>query len=149
MRLTIDARRLRGAPGRRMEMAARSGIYWIASYPKSGNTWIRLFVMALQGRRLNLSRMDGAPEIAVYRDLLERDLDLSLADMFADEVADLRPLAYQQRARSQSAATFVKVHDGFVRTPGGDWMFPPDATLRCPHLVDRDICVSFAAHNNI
>jgi hypothetical protein len=132
-------------------MAAKSGIYWIASYPKSGNTWIRLFLMALQGRKLDLARMDGAPEIAVNRHSLERDLDLSLADMSVEEIADLRPRAYRQRARSQSAPIFVKVHDSFVRAPSGVWMLPPEVTLGCLHLVrdPRDICVSFAAYNNI
>ena len=107
--------------------------------------------MALQGRKLDLARMDGAPEIAVNRDSLERDLDLTLADMSPEEIADLRPLAYRQRAKSHSAPIFIKVHDGFFRAPSRDWMFPPDVTLGCLHLVrdPRDICVSFAAHNNI
>jgi hypothetical protein len=135
----------------RLTPKVNSGLFWIASYPKSGNTWIRLFLMAAQGRKVDLAQMNGAPPIAVNRDLLESELDVGLADMSADEIADLRPLAYRRHTQAGAAPIFLKVHDSYVRAPSGDWMFPPGVTLGCLHLVrdPRDVCISYAAHNDI
>ncbi|AVS77152.1 aryl sulfotransferase, partial [Paracidovorax avenae] len=40
----------------------RRGIYWIASYPKSGNTWVRCLIASLLsgGAPVRLGRLAGA-----------------------------------------------------------------------------------------
>ena len=130
-----------------------TGIFWLASYPKSGNTWVRLFLEALRNDKdVDLVEMDGASAIASSRTLLGRFLDIDLADLSPDEVTDLRPLAYRAMARTIAVAPFiVKVHDQFGATPSGDVLFPPEAAGGCIHLVrdPRDVCLSLAAHDGI
>ncbi len=126
---------------------------WIASYPKSGNTWMRLFLATLQGEGadVDLDRMDGTASIAVSRAELQRDLDICLADMSREEISDLRPLAYRGRAKAATRPIFLKVHDHYALTASGDAMFPPDVTAGCLHIVrdPRDVCISLAAHNGV
>ena len=126
-----------------------AGIIWIASYPKSGNTWVRLFLAALaSGRDVDLARMEGASSIASSRSLIEHHVDLTIADLARDEVADLRPATYRAIARTARETLFLKAHDCFGRTPAGEALFPPEATRGVIHLVrdPRDVCLSLAPH---
>lgn len=132
--------------------SSASGIYWIASYPKSGNTWVRLFTAALRYRsKVDLTEMDGTGAMASGRWLVERHLDLDVADLTADEAAELRPLAYRSLVASTNTARFCKVHDTWGRTKSGADLFPTDVTLGCIHVVrdPRDVCLSLAAHSVI
>lgn len=124
------------------------GILWLASYPKSGNTWVRLFLAAL-ARVPDLATMAGTPRGASARSLLQRALDISLAGLSPAEIEALRPLAYRHlAARNAGAPLALKTHDCYRNTPSGGPLFPPEATAHCLHLVrdPRDVCLSLAAH---
>jgi hypothetical protein len=129
-----------------------NGIVWLASYPKSGNTWVRLFLSALRtGNEVDLERIEGTAGIANGRALLERHLDLNLADLSWEETAELRPVAYRAIAKMPSGPVIMKVHDSHGTTPAGVPLFPAEATSGCVHLVrdPRDVCLSLAAHNGV
>lgn len=127
------------------------GILWLASYPKSGNTWVRLFLAAL-ARVPDLATMAGTPRGATARSLLQRALDISLVEFSLAEIEALRPLAYRHlAARNVGAPLALKTHDCYRDTPGGGPLFPPEATAHCLHLVrdPRDVCLSLAAHSAV
>jgi len=51
----------------------KSGIIWLASYPKSGNTWLRIFLTNLRcdgEEPVNINELDGGP-IASARALFD------------------------------------------------------------------------------
>ncbi|MCW2249590.1 hypothetical protein M2352_005273 [Azospirillum fermentarium] len=127
------------------------GILWLASYPKSGNTWVRLFLWALESDSdIDLQRMTDPAHGACGRHLLQLNLGIDLAELSRDEVTDLRPLAYRDIARHDGGRPMIfKVHDGYYPTPSGQPLLPPEATAGCVHLVrdPRDVCLSLAAHN--
>ena len=41
-------------------------IIWLASYPKSGNTWIRAFVSSLLFKKDNVNSLDNMKQIHAY-----------------------------------------------------------------------------------
>jgi hypothetical protein len=126
-----------------------AGIVWLASFPKSGNTWVRLFLAALRrGAEVDLASMEGTFLMASGRFMIERHLDIGLADLSWQEAAELRPLAYRAMARAAAGPLIMKTHDLRGATPSGAALFPPDATWGCVHLVrdPRDVCLSLAAH---
>ncbi len=107
---------------------------WLASYPKSGNTWFRMLVA-------NLSATDGKP--VDINDLPERGgiasargpFDyLTLIDsglLTHDEIDVLRPRVYEELARGAQddeydkpdaapPVRFVKAHDAYTLTPKGE-----------------------------
>lgn len=129
-------------------MPRQSGIVWLASYPKSGNTWVRLFLAAMT-RVPDLETMAGTPRGATAVAMLQQALDISFQELSAAETEALRPCAYRHLATRNSGPPLpLKVHDRYRMTPAGEPLFPPEASRGCLHLVrdPRDLCLSLAAH---
>lgn len=126
-----------------------SGFFWLASYPKSGNTWLRLALPALgQGKAVDFSvRSDFAP-IAASRMVFDRVLEIESSDLTPDEIALLRPRCYEALAQLTPEPLFRKVHDAWSLTPAGEPLFPASVTLGTIYVVrdPRDVAISFAHH---
>lgn len=123
------------------------GIVWLASYPKSGNTWVRVFLHALfraEGRGLNrlnaLSVGDAAAEW--YRPLLRKPL----ADSSPEEIAKVRPLALKRIAATTNGLIFVKTHNALVAHAGSP-MIATALTAGAIYIVRNplDVAVSLAS----
>ena len=94
------------------------GIVWIASYPKSGNTWIRLFLHHLfrirKGRAPDDREIDNlgdtAPSVAGRIDLFEKFIGkpITVADM--REVVNARPKVQEAMMRESAGVRTVKTH---------------------------------------
>lgn len=127
-----------------------NGFYWLASYPKSGNTWVRL---ALD----SLARNGAPPDFAVHtrfipiaanRPVLDDLLDVESSDLTATEAEALRPRLYEAEAQAATAPLLRKVHDAWNLTAAGEPLFPPAVTLGTVCIVrdPRDVAVSLADH---
>jgi hypothetical protein len=137
---------------------------WLASYPKSGNTWFRMLVA-------NLSAKDGQP--VDINDLPERGgiasargpFDyLSLIDsglLTHDEIDCLRPRIYEALASGAAddeyhkpedirPVRFVKVHDAYTLTRRGEPLLAGPGGADGVILIvrdPRDVAPSLANHN--
>lgn len=124
------------------------GFYWIASYPKSGNTWMRLLLASLRAGGSAPSfdaRIGFAPVTSHFADA-EAILDVEPTDLTPDELAELRHDMAMLVAREAREPQFRKVHDAWGLTPSGRPLFPPQVTLGSLYLVrdPRDIALSWA-----
>ena len=66
-------------------------IVWLASYPKSGNTWFRVFLSNLLSKAnqpVDINNLFAAP-IASNRQLFDEATGLSSSDLTADEMNGL------------------------------------------------------------
>lgn len=121
----------------------RRGIYWLASYPKSGNTWVRCLISSVLsgGATPDLNRLGDVVPSAASRVLLEETLDIPTSDLIASELAALRADAYRQWA--SGAHNVLKVHDAYDPE-----LFPADITAGTVLIVrdPRDIVPSLAHH---
>jgi aryl sulfotransferase len=125
-------------------------IVWLASYPKSGNTWFRAFLTAL----LNPGNPDidinnlYPTTIASSRQLFDEMAGVSSADLSHEEIERLRPLAYRQNAVESDEMIYHKIHDAWTLLPEGNPMFPADVTKAVVYFIRNplDIAVSFAHH---
>jgi hypothetical protein len=126
------------------------GIYWLASYPKSGNTWFRTFLR-------NLIADGEAPadinelitgSIASARGWLDEVLGFDTAELDPDEVDRLRPLVYRWSA-AHGDVEYHKVHDAWQRLDAGEPMLSQEATLGALYLIRNplDVAPSYANHN--
>ena len=122
------------------------GIYWLASYPKSGNTWLRTFISNL------LSDADKPVEInhligdhAADRHWLDDVLGLSSADLSEDELQQLRPAVYQWGER---LPRYVKIHDAYSYCADGSPLIGRHGTAGAVYLVRNplDVVPSLANH---
>ncbi len=126
-----------------------SGLFWIASYPKSGNTWVRCLVASLLTGA-------AAPDLAALgricpsgssRAWLEEVLDIPTEDLTPDELARIRPVASREWAATGGTGPLcLKVHD--CHDPR---LFPPDVATGAVYVVrdPRDVAPSWGDHMNV
>jgi hypothetical protein len=125
-------------------------IVWLASYPKSGNTWFRAFLTNLlcdRDRPAIINELNVGP-IASARQPFDEAVGYDSGNLTFDEVDLLRPEVYLHQAQATLEPLFRKVHDAYTFLPDGRPLFPPEAT-RCALYFIRnplDVCVSFAHH---
>lgn len=133
-------------------MADNPNIVWLASYPKSGNTWFRAFLTAL----LNPGSTDidinnlHQTTIASSRQLFDEMTGIASSDLEQEEIDRLRPLVYLQNARESEEVLYHKVHDAWTLLPDGQPLFPPEVTKAALYFIRNplDVAVSFAHHLN-
>ena len=126
------------------------GFIWLASYPKSGNTWLRIFITNLERdeeKRASINELDFV-SMSSARAHFDEAVGYKAAELTYDEIDLLRPDVYVYESLLRDEAFYCKVHDALVRLPGGRPLFPPEASLRAIYLVRNplDVCVSFAHH---
>lgn len=126
-----------------------SGFYWLASYPKSGNTWLRIFLQSLSsgGDAVDINALTVTRN-AANSTHFEQALDIEPSDLTDDEIARARPRQYEIEAQEANVALLRKVHDAWEMTPAGEPLFPVDSTLGAIYIVrdPRDVAVSLAHH---
>lgn len=124
----------------------RHGIFWLASYPKSGNTWVRSLVTSLQagGAGVQLDSLGKLAPNGAARAWLEGCVDLDSEGLTHAEMRAMRVHAYRRVAARRSC--LLKVHD--VCDPA---LFPVDATLGTVYIVrdPRDVAPSWADHMGV
>ena len=140
---------------------------WLASYPKSGNTWLRMLVANLSATNDCPVDINDLPErggMASGREPFDTLLLIESGVLTHDECDRLRPLLHAARARfagvddedlensdAPDDVRFVKTHDAYTLTPAGE---PLLAGARGAHgaiLIvrdPRDVAPSLANHNN-
>lgn len=129
-----------------------SGIIWLASYPKSGNTWLRIFLYNYIENTQSPAKLDEfqfAP-IATSRTIFDDYTGVDSMDLTADEIDCYRPRAYREYAKSSTETIYSKVHDAYTYHTNGSPIFPPDATNGVIYIVRNplDVAVSYASHNH-
>lgn len=124
-----------------------STILWLASYPKSGNTWLRAFLQSYRqdGGPVDLNALDAA---ALDWQGFAQAVGVPPADLTADEVRNLRPAVHRSQAAHGVSLRLLKVHDAFERTPAGEWLLPPEVSRGAIYLLRNplDVAVSLAHH---
>tara|TARA_Y100000741_G_C18215373_1_gene543512 strand:+ start:266 stop:1123 length:858 start_codon:yes stop_codon:yes gene_type:complete len=123
-------------------------IFWLASYPKSGNTWLRFFILSLLiGKKtdLNLNHLKAIisyPDKSQFKDLLLDNSNL-------EEVAK-NWITSQNKINSDKTIRFFKTHNmlgSFKNYPFTD----ADNTLATIHIVrdPRNVITSLKNHYNL
>lgn len=130
--------------------AADGNMIWIASYPKSGNTWMRLLLTAAlnDGALTGLDDLKARTVSAASRSSLQRFADVSLSDLYADELDTVRAESLSLWSDRAHDLQLLKIHDQRHTRSGID-LVPRTGTRAILHLVrdPRDVAISWAHHS--
>ena len=129
-----------------------SNLVWLASYPKSGNTWFRVFLANLRSNAalpVDINRLTDYP-IASSRALFDEATGLAAADLTHDEIERLRPRVYEHLAAQAREVRFLKIHDAFTLTSEGEPQVSRPAAAKAVYFIRNplDVAVSFAHHSS-
>jgi len=130
----------------------RGNTVWLASYPKSGNTWFRAMFTAWQsGQEVDLNQLGtkDTSSIASSRMRIEEGLGVVSSLLTTDEVEQLRPRADEMADASYDSPHLCKVHDALFRGSAGEFIVSAAATRCAVYVVrdPRDVALSYANHN--
>jgi hypothetical protein len=133
-------------------MSEGGGLIWLASFPKSGNTWFRIFLANLAaGERapVDINDLDELGAIASNRGQFEAATLLDSGLLWPDDIERLRPRVYEHIAAAAAEPRWLKVHDAYTLTPDGEPLFGRAARAAIYLVRDpRDVAVSLSFHNN-
>ncbi len=127
-----------------------SNLVWLASFPKSGNTWLRLFVANYlmnvkepfpinKAHLLTFGDMMGMP----YEKLSGKPLS-ALDD---DTIDALRPRVHRALAAQKADVMLVKTHQAVIQRKSA-WTVTADVTKASIYVIRNplDVAVSYAHH---
>ena len=138
-------------------------IIWIASYPKSGNTWIRSFLSTyLYSNKenqvfKNLKEIKSFPSLSQFKGIFEINSftkeeleDKKKADKRKFEISEHWISAQKKINLNNKGITFLKTHNFGGQLEGNDFT-NSENTLGVIYLIrdPRSVAVSNAYHNNI
>src|SRR4051794_7170262 len=105
-------------------------IVWLASYPRSGNTWLRVFLSNLAAPDDTVADINNLAVSGSASDRAPVDdaLGVESSDLAAEEIDCLRPAAYRVMAAHGDIQPIVKVHDVYRFTSRGEPLFPAEIT---------------------
>lgn len=132
-------------------MRGTAHIYWLASYPKSGNSWMRILLanyLANGDEPVDINDL-GTQQITHARAVFDESLGVDAEDLTLDEMERYRLDVYEQISAEAEGPLFVRIHDAITRTPGGHSTMSKPATAGVLYLLRNplDIAVSLAHHN--
>lgn len=124
-------------------------LVWLASYPKSGNTWFRSFLtVLLKNQQIDLNKMvtDG---IFSGKNFVENILDVH-ADYLTERQIELyQRLAFTYLSETSSKKLYIKIHDAFTLSEIDKLPLIPEAPSACAVYFVRnplDVTLSLANH---
>lgn len=135
-----------------MDNIKNKGIYWLASYPKSGNTWFRIVLANLLNKTekpVDLNHINTGM-IASCRSWMVDALGYDIEDLSHDERDTLRPAVYRWYAEQTNAPGYHKIHDAYTFLNNKEPLFPAEGCLGTLYFIRNplDVAISFANHSS-
>lgn len=127
-------------------------VHWIASYPKSGNTWLRILLANYLAGDHGAADINQLPLYGMTAAYLRGNVDRYLAfksSCFSRDVMErARPDLTRALAAHAPPPLVLKVHDCWRLTDTGQPMIPADITAGVIYAVRNplDVAVSAAGH---
>jgi aryl sulfotransferase len=121
---------------------------WLASYPKSGNTWARLALRSLSagGEEIALTDITGFGGVVVGRRMFDETLEIESGHLTDDEITLLRPMLHDALFATGKEPGPVKMHDAWFHTAAGRALFDTHHTYAAIYILrdPRDVAISWA-----
>lgn len=128
-------------------------IIWLASFPKSGNTWARSFLANYfqpTGRALDINSLRQFTTADVRQDFFDRANGRPFRGRTMDDWIKVRPEALRLIAASKPGHHFVKTHCQVMKVGPVD-IIPPEVTAAAVYLIRNpfDVAPSYSRHLSV
>ena len=126
-------------------------IIWLASYQKSGNTWMRVFLanyFAPKGRQFSINQLNQFTTSDLRRDFFDRAAGGRFEGETIEDSIRIRPTVQRLIAQSKTGHHFVKSHSR-VETINDVPLINPEVTAAAIYIMRNpfDVVPSFARHS--
>lgn len=129
----------------------KKNIIWLASYPKSGNTWFRVFLTNLLFDTNIPANINDLAETSISssRKIFDEYTGLSSSDLTFEEIDRMRPDVYRMQSMETDELLYKKVHDKFYFVDSNQALFPQEISKGVIYIIRNpmDVLVSFAYHS--
>lgn len=128
----------------------KKSIVWLASYPKSGNTWLRVFIANYLANSDAPVSINQVHNIGTGDALMEHYVSVAGEDLNVTDVAStmrLRPRVFQRIISNDADVNLVKTHN--IRTVAwGVELIPQQYTRSAIYVLRNplDMVLSYARH---
>ena len=127
-------------------------IVWLASFPKSGNTWLRIFLSNLFSDSplpVNINDLTETT-ISSNRSIIDSYLGIHSSELTAEEIDKLRPQVFKSFSDEEEGTAYIKTHEAWTLNSSGNPIFPEEITKGVIYIVRNplDIAISYSFHNN-
>ena len=126
----------------------------IASYPKSGNTWVRLFLENLRrgaGEPVSINDIGTGIYGHERRRLFDHLAPALASELSPDQQERFLPAVFAHLAIEARECLVVKTHDRARMTSAGDWLIPPEHVRAVVYITRHpfDVALSYAHHRGV
>ncbi len=133
-------------------MAINKGLFWLSSYPKSGNTWFRIFLANLLyagDKSVDINQVESLihDQITTNRYWFDRESGFDTALLSHDELDRLRPMLYREYSERHEVS-YHKIHDAYTYLNHDEPLIPKEGCLGAIYFIRNplDVVVSLANH---
>lgn len=129
-----------------------SRIFWLASYPKSGNTWMRIFLENYRhGKKRPIGINELSTPLAAFRSIFDDITGLESSLLTQEESMRLRPFLYERMAGEIEENRYLKIHDACIEAFPGMPITSIKGTAGAIYIIRNplDVAISWAAFNKV
>ena len=113
-------------------------IVWLASYPKSGNTWFRMLLANYLADIVSPLLFSDITDASIASSAVdfEEEIGLNPFELTPDEVDLYRPELYRILSENNpSGIQYKKVHDAYIRNQNNVPLCSPEVSMAAVYFV--------------
>lgn len=129
-------------------------LIWISSYPKSGNTWLRILldsVLLYDGNSVDINQIKTAGRRIINRQSFDQFLEFESGELTPEEIIFYKQKYYLDYGLKATEDVFVKTHEANWKINNKLYLIPEEVTKLSIYMVRNplDIVTSLATYFNV